>query len=394
MEINTDLVDKMFAPMLMQQDVRDNVATSVLSGGMKLMEMGKYKEAASAFRQATALRPDYIDAYNMMGTAYQKLGDTKNAEKAYDISLKLDKTQDEVHMTMANMYIDQKRTADAQKSLQAAMRSNPANALPHYTLGLLLQQNDKPKEAEAAFRQALRLAPNDGNAYYGLATSLVAQDRDNEAIPLLQKAMQLKRDFAPAMIELGKVYAKQGNEYKAEEMIKSLKALQTSQGDSFVADLQEFMRKPQLLSVVDDKTTMQYKTSGSPLLAIDPSVYIQPGASKEFSITFQFSTDMDIKSVTNFANWQISRSNGGTSGLYDNGLYKPTDRAGFVMPSRVTYNPVDKQATVYFSITQNSDATGTVDFKHLTFKFNGVDQSGKAMDTSADQFNGWANKAF
>ncbi|CAH2032608.1 tetratricopeptide repeat protein [Trichlorobacter ammonificans] len=388
------LVDKMFSALSSQQNIRESVATSAVSSGLSLMEKKKYKEAAAAFRQATALKPDYVDAYNMMAQAYQKLGQNKDATRAYVISLKLDNTQSEVHVNLANLYIDQKQYTEAQASLKAATRADPTNALPHYTLGLLLQQLEKPAEAEAEFRQAVRLAPTDGNAYYGLATALSSQERYSEAVPLLQKAMQLKKNFAPAMVELGRIYAKQGEEAKAQEVITSLKALDTDQGDVFAADLEELLRKPRLLAVIGEQSTLKYKTSTMPLLAIDPSVYIKPGASKEFSMTFQFSTDMDTKSVTNITNWKIGRSSGGTGGLYDNGLYRSSDRAAFIMPSRVTYNPVDRQATVYFPITQNEDLSGTIDFSRLTFKFKGVDQTGKSMDTTADEFNGWANKPF
>jgi hypothetical protein len=103
---------------------------------------------------------------------------------------------------------------------------------------------------------------------------------------------------------------------------------------------------------------------------------------------------MDTKSVTDIMNWKVGKSTGGSGGLYDNGLYKPTDRASFILPSRVTYNPVDQQATVYFSLYQNDDLSGTIDTSPLTFTFKGVDQNGKSMDTSADEYNAWANKAF
>lgn len=388
------LTEKMFSALLSQDDLRSSASTTALSSGLKLMEQKKYKEAAASFRQATALKPDNVDAYNMLGSALQKQGDNKGAERAYGISLKLNKNQPQVHTTLANMYIDQKRYDDAKKSLLAASQADRSNPLPHYTLGLMLQQNGSSKEAEAEFRQAVRLAPKDGNAYYGLATSLHSQGREDEAIPLLQKAMELKKDFAPAMKELGVIYAKQGEEGKAQELVAALKRLDTSQGSAFAEDLEEVLRKPRIVGVANSPSNMQYKTGTTPLLAIDPSLYITPGATKEFNITFQFSTEMDARSVTDITNWKIGRSSGGTGGLYDNGLYRPTDRAAFVMPTRVTYNPVDKQATVYFPIAQNDDASGTIDFSHLTFKFQGVDQSGKSMDKSADQFNGWADKPF
>jgi Flp pilus assembly protein TadD len=393
MELNSS-VQKMFSALTSVQDVRTSVATSLVSSGVNLLQQKKYKEAAGALRQATAMAPDNVDAYNMLAQAYQKLGKNEEAVKAYVISLKLNNTQSTVHTNLANLYIDQKKFTEAQASLKAASRADSSDPVPHYTLGLLLQQLEKPKEAEAEFRQTVRLAPNDGNAYYGLATALRAQGRDDEAIQNLQKAMKLKRDFAAAMSELGQIYAAQGNEAKAQEQVAALKALQTSQAAGFAAGLEETLRKPKILGVVADKSSFNTKLGSTPLLAVDPAVFIQPGSAKEFSMTFQFDTSMDTKSVTDIMNWKVGKSTGGSGGLYDNGLYKPTDRASFILPSRVTYNPVDQQATVYFSLYQNDDLSGTIDTSHLTFTFKGVDQNGKSMDTSADEYNAWANKAF
>lgn len=390
----SDSVSKMFSALTSVQDIRASVATSLVSAGVSFLSDKKYKEAAGALRQATALAPDNIDAYNMLAQAYQGLGDSKNAAQAYSNSLKLDNTQSSVHISLANIYIDQKKYTEAQAALKAASYADPSDAKAHYTLGLLLQQLEKPKEAEVEFRQTARLAPTDGNAYYGLATALKAQGRNDEAIKNLQKAMQLKRDFAPAMSELGLIYAEQGDDAKAQEQIAALKALETSQAAGFASDVEEALRKPKLVGAVTEQSTFNTKLGVTSLIALDPTVFVKPGGVKEFSMTFQFDASMDPESVTNVSNWKVGRSSGGTGGLYDNGLYRPTDRASFILPNKVTYNPVTSQATVYFPLYQNDDLTGTIDTSRLTFKFKGVDQNGKVMDTAADEFNAWADRAF
>jgi Flp pilus assembly protein TadD len=386
--------DRMFSALTSVQDVRASVATSLVSAGVNLLSAKKYKEAAGALRQATAMAPDNVDAYNMLAQAYQGLGKNDDAIKAYANSLRLDDSQSTVHTNLANLYIDQKKYPEAQKALKAASRADSTDPVPHYTLGLLLQQLEKPKEAEVEFRQTVRLAPTDGNAYYGLATALKDQGKTDEAILNLQKAMQLKRNFAPAMSELGQIYAAQGNEAKAQEQVAALNALETSQAAGFASDIEEALRKPKLMGAVTEQSSFNTKLGVTSLVALDPTVFVKPGAVKEFSMTFQFDTDMDTSSVTNAANWKVGRSSGGTGGLYDNGLYRPTDRANFIMPSRVTHNPVTSQATVYFPLYQNDDTSGTIDVSRLTFKFNGVDQNGKSMDTTANEYNAWADKAF
>jgi len=390
----TNSVTKMFSALNSLQGTRDSVASAAVTNGLNLMQNKKYKEAAAAFRQATAMKPDYVDAYNMLGSAYQKLGQTKDAVNAYVISLKLDKSQASVHTTLANIYVDQKEYTKAQAAFKAASQADPTDPVPHYTLGLLLQQMGNSKDAEVAFQKTVRLSPNDGNAYYGLATAQKALGQTDAAISNLKKAMQLKRGFVAAMSELGQIYVSLSQDDKAQEQIDALKLLGTDQATAFANGLAEALRKPMITGKVADQSTLNTNMGTTSLIALDPTVFVKPGAVKEFSMTFQFDTSMDSSSVTNVANWKIGRSSGGTSGLYDNGLYRSTDRAAFIMPSKITYNPVSQQATVYFPIYQNDDLSGTIDTSRLTFKFMGVDQNGKAMDTSADEYNDWAKKAF
>lgn len=395
MIIDTSAADKISASLATQQSSRESVAQSALSIGLMRYQKGRYKEAAAAFRQATALKPDYVDAYNYLAMADLKLGNNKEAAKAYKISLSLDGSQDAVHVALANVYSADKKYDEAQNELKAGIRSNPTSQLVYYTLGLLQLQLGKNKEAEASFRQTIRLVPRDGNAYYGLGAALNKEGRNAEAITQLQKAMDLKKNFAPAMSEMGKAYIALGKTDKAQEQITKLKTLKTSQANGFVTDLQALLSKPKITGVDTTKSTFSTAFGPTTLLAIDAATFIKPGASKELTMTFTFDSAMDAKSISNVANWSITKARGVTAGLYDNGLYKPTDRAALTtMPTRVTYNPTTRSATVYFKLYQNDTATGTIDTKHLTFSFKGVDSKGKKMDVTADQYNGFAAKPF
>lgn len=395
MFIDTSAADKIAASLATQQSSKESIAQSALSNGLTLYQKGKYKEAAASFRQATALKPDYVDAYNYMSLANQKLGKTTEAINAYKISLSLDGSQDAIHVALANVYSSVKKYEEAQKELKAGIRSNPTSQLVYYTLGLLQLQLGKNSEAEASFRQTVRLVPNDGNAYYGLGAALNKEGRNADAVTQLKKAMDLKADFAPAMAEMGKAYIALGKNDKAQEMITKLQKLRTTQANGFVADLQTQLRQPKMTGVDTKKSSFNAAFGQTALLAIDPTTFIQPGASKEFTMTFTFDSTMDAKSVSNVANWSISKARGVSAGLYDDGLYKPTDRSAMTTtPSRVTYNPVDHSATVYFKLYQDDTVTGTIDTKHLTFSFKGTDANGKKMDTTADQYNGFAAKPF
>lgn len=398
----------MFFALNNTQALRSNAATTSLNSGITLMQNKQYKQAAAAFRMATAYDPTNTDAYNFMAQAYMNSGDHTKAIEAYKLSIKVysggqstgtsSSTKDQIQVQLANIYIQDKRPADAEKELRSAFKANPRNVVVPYTLGQLLVQQGRPQEAEAFFRSAVKLAPNDGNAYYGLGLSLNQQNKADEAITTLQKAVSLKKDFTNALYELGDAYSKNGQKERVQMQIDSLAQINTDQSNSYAAILKDTIKQPKFV-VIDETSKSSFKTSLGyvPLIAID-SQFVQPDASKEVSVTFLFDSSMDPDSVNNISNWSIRKAQGATinpwSGLYDNGMYRSTDTVISPMPSRVSYDPTSQEATIFFSLKQNSTATGTVDTSGVVFSFNGKDINGKKMDPTADQIDGFAQNAF
>ncbi len=386
-------LDKIFSVLVDQQSLNDSMATTMLSSGVTLMQQKKYQQAAVAFKQATVYRPDYLDGYNFMAQAYLKLGKRKEAIEAYKLSVRIDGTQDSVHVNLASIYIEDKRPADAEKELRAAMKTNPANVVAPYTLGQLFVQQGRTQEAETLFRKVVRMSPRDGNAYYGLGLALNKEGKTDEAIQSLEKAVSLKKDFSAALYELGTAYAAVGKTDKVQQQISALSALGTSDGDTNSASLTELIRHPKFVGIQSSNSSFTRFSLPMDLFALD-STLIAPGSSREFTMTFLFDSAMDTASVMDVTKWSITKSRGGTAGLYDNGLYRPTDIPVPVVPTYVSYDPANKSATVAFTLYQNADGTGTIDPSKIVFSFMGKDVTGKQMDTSADQYGGITGNIF
>lgn len=104
---------------------------------------------------------------------------------------------------------------------------------------------------------------------------------------------------------------------------------------------------------------------------------------------------MDFSSVTNPANWTITRANSTEGGYYNNmAPIKASEAMISTNPISVTYDSTSAQATIRFLVSQNSSGDATIDPKHLVFKFAGQDFSGRKMDTSADEFDGYKGQPF
>ncbi|QEM68028.1 tetratricopeptide repeat protein [Geobacter sp. FeAm09] len=399
--IGSDSLSSIFAAMVDTTN-RQSASNTALNNGLTFYQNGKYQQAVNSFRMAISYNADNgtgnnKTAYNYLAKAYAALGKDKEAIAAYKQSLKLDNTQDDIHVALANIYIQDNQNDAAEKELKAAMNADPSNVVAPYTLGQLLTKEGKPQEAETYFRTTIKLSPEDGNAYYGLGLSLNEQGKSSDAIPVLQKAIELKSGFAAAIYELGNAYYKNGQKDQVEAQITALTNLDTTEATTYATDLENMVSQPKITAIDTSKSTLNTTLGAVPLLAIDTD-FVQPDAAKEVSVTFLFDSEMDAGSVMDISNWSITKARGATinkdTGLYDNGAYRSTDTVVSPLPTRVMYDATTQEATIFFSIRQNSTSTGTIDTSRIVFSFNGTDSSGKTMDPSANQIDGFAGEGF
>jgi len=397
----TDNTTSIFSAMSSTAE-QQSLSNTMLNNGLSFLENGKYQQAVNAFRLSVSYNADNgtgnnKTAYNYMAQAYESLGKDKQAIDAYKQSLQLDTSQDTIHVALANIYIKNKQNAAAETQLKAAMTANPSNYVAPYTLGQLLTSLGEPAEAEQYFRKTIKLDSNDGNAYYGLGLSLDQQGKASDAIPVLQKAVELNPSSEAALYELGTAYYKNGQTDQAQNQVTALKALDTTTGTTYATQLSATISKPKFVTIDTVKSTFNTLLGSVPLAAVDTSL-VQADTSKQLSVSFLFSSTMDAKSVMDVSNWNISKAQGAkinsSTGLYENGAYLSTDTTISPVPDRVMYDSSTNEATVFFTVGQNSDATGTIDTSKLIFSFNGTDVNGKQMDTTGDQIDGFSNTAF
>ena len=388
----TDIVDKMFSALLSQQDIRDNAATTSLNSGIMLMQQNKYTQAVGAFKQAVAFSPTLTDAYNYMASAYLQLGKKKEAIDAYSLSLRVDSTQTDPRVNLASIYIDDKNPGDAEKQLKRTLQIDPNYTLAHYMLGNLYQQNNRLSEAVTELKKVIRLSPNDANGYYALGQTYNKQGDYQNAVTQLTEATSKKRDFALAIYELGSAYIGLNQKDQAQTQLTALKGINTSQAADLSNQLSDQLSSPKIFSFNQANSSfIPIFGPGTPLYMLDPSFISAPNTAKDFTVQFQFDSSMDVASVSNIANWSISRSSDPKSGAY-----VPSNNDAIIapLPKSVMYDPTTFKATLTFSIAQNSSGAGTIDPSHVVFKFNGKDVNGKPIDPTADQYSGIANKPY
>jgi tetratricopeptide (TPR) repeat protein len=367
------------------------IAQYAIQAAAKYLQNGNNDGAIKEFKKAIAFDVTNETAQTYLGKIYMSQNKNVEAIKVFKTYAQQQPLSVNAQVNLGNAYLQNKQYVESEAAFKKAARLDPINPVADYTLGQQYLTQGRYSEAKSQFNKVVKVAPKDGNVYYALGMLNNKTEKPELAIANLTKALALKPNFPAANYELGVAYDAAGDSRKAADQLSILKTKDTS----LASQLSKVLNKPKIVSMDGSKSGfVDLLGPGTPLWALDPSL-MTANASKEFSVDITFSNEMDIGSIMNPSNWNISRANS-TEGGYYNSTIPTTSREVTVppIPLSVTYNAIDQIATVKFRITQNANADARIDPSHLVFKFSGKDASGRAMDQAANEVDGYALGVF
>lgn len=385
-----------FSVLASTRDQRDALARSALKNGSELLQEQRYDSAVKEFKRAAALAPDSIDAYIVLGRTYSLMGEKQKAIDAFERAVRIDTTSVDAHKYLAGAYVAVGRHGDAEAQYQTWIGLDGTDATPQSALGSLYMLMERYAEAETRFRKVTTMAPLDADGFYKLGMVYNKQKRWTEALDQLERSLGLKPGDPDVIAEMAYTYIGLGLEDEATTRSTMLWNMGTAQSKRLAAEIDATLFTPKIQYADTAKSTFNpFLSANAPVYLLDPSLST-PGASKVFTMVFRFNQEMDIASVQNSLNWSIRKATGGDGGVYDNGVVLYHDREVNIspLPLAVAYDPVTREATVYFRVTQNENGDGLIDPLHWIFQFNGKDASGHAIDTEGDEYDGFARKPF
>jgi len=393
--INNTGSEQLFSATLQNSANLESLANSALSNGIDLYIQKDYKGAIKEFQRSIGLSPNSsysTEATEYMANAYLQLDDAENAIKTYQRTISLNTTNDELHIKLGNLYYARKRYQEAQHEYEKAVHLNPT-AQSHYSLGQAYLENGSYADARTQFSKVHQLDPESPNGRYGIGLAYSKEERYEDAIRMFKDAVGRKKDFYDAYAEMGYAYADLGQMDEAQKIVDFLDSKESGLADI----LSGYMYKvdPPKFSFVDPRSTFLRAMPRNTLLSTLDDYLANAGASKTFSMIFQFDKEMDRESVEDTVNWTIKRSSGSGPGeMYNFGFPVPdTEVTLSLFPDYVFYDAETFSATVKFTIKQNENADGTIDPSHIEFSFKGKDKYGQTMDADFDQVTGFSGIA-
>ena len=166
---------------------------------------GRLAEAERLYAAILALRPDHVDALQMLGTIKLGRGELSEALGLVAAALRARPNSPQLFLNHGVVLDALKRHGEAIASFDQALklRSKYAEALNNRGCALAaLGRND---EALEDYRKALAIKPSYPEAHYNRGNALRELDRHDEALKSLERALALKPDYAAAHDARGSV---------------------------------------------------------------------------------------------------------------------------------------------------------------------------------------------
>ncbi len=159
-------------------------------------DLGEHERSLQEFHKALALRPDFPEARNNLGTLYLLL-------KKWDLAIGCFKTAinnvtyETPHFAYNNLglaYYNQGNYKEALMNYRKALNADPSFGLAYYNLGRVYEAMTKWDEAVDAYKNAISLYSGDVPAHFKLGKLYLKLDRRKEAAHELRRAADLDPD--------------------------------------------------------------------------------------------------------------------------------------------------------------------------------------------------------
>ena len=192
-------------------------AESLWRQAAALQRAGRTSEAALAYREFIALRPDVAEARVNLANLLTATGAHADAETVYREALALRRDLPEARFGLANVLRAQGKLEDAVTAYRAVLVLNAANPAALYNLGSTLQALGRPDQAFTAFSRAVGVKPDFAQAHNNLGILHYDSEEWQQAFACFSTALRLQPNFVKARNNLGMALHKLGNLAEAED---------------------------------------------------------------------------------------------------------------------------------------------------------------------------------
>ena len=206
------------AQVLTRQYPKAFAAWNIL--GAAFQGLGQFVEASKAFKKVTELNPNYAYGFNNLGVTFKEQGKLNDAIEAFKRALSLKSDYAAAYVNMGNALQEKGELGAAIENFKLAIKLEPENAETYCNLGNALQKNGEYSAGVDNYKKAIKIKPDHAVAYYNMGAALTEQGELSAAINSYEQAIKIEPNHAEAYYNMGTALTEQG---KLDAAIESLK---------------------------------------------------------------------------------------------------------------------------------------------------------------------------
>ncbi|MGA2095252.1 MAG: winged helix-turn-helix domain-containing protein [Candidatus Acidiferrum sp.] len=205
-------------------------ALKAYADGETLWHASKYNEAATRYRSAIALDPDFAMAHASLGHAlcshiFQYQRDLCAQEYGKALALSSRTSERERRLIQANYAYDLGHVQESDDLYRLYLRDYPDDWQVRRTYARLLRMHDREEEAISQYRELLRATPNEAGVYIDIATAYKTLNKPSDAVREYLEAFRLdpaRLNISNVNREYGFALVANGEEAEAVEVFAAL----------------------------------------------------------------------------------------------------------------------------------------------------------------------------
>jgi tetratricopeptide (TPR) repeat protein/peroxiredoxin len=190
--------------------------------GTLYLRKSSFPDAQNYLQQAVKLRPDYPEAWNNLGMIAAQQGQAAEGIRNFQESLRLRPDYAIALLNLGNLYRRQGNTGPAEQLLSRALELEPENPEASYSIGMLYARENQLDQALESLQRAIALRPDYPDALNNLGVLLVRQQKYPEAQDQFETCIRVAPDFDQAYLNLARLYVVLNDKAKAKEVLQAL----------------------------------------------------------------------------------------------------------------------------------------------------------------------------
>ncbi|MBN2072084.1 MAG: tetratricopeptide repeat protein [Candidatus Krumholzibacteriota bacterium] len=213
--------------------------------GIEAYNTGDFTLAISAFRDASALHPDYADIRFKLGLSLLRGEQRSEARKELHNALEINESYTEARFYLGIAYLDEKMFREALPHFEQAVREKPGYADLQCYLGATYFYLGEIAKGRSSLEESLRISPHYSKAEYYYGLLLYESGEKEKAIEYLSRGIGDHDKPDNADISLALVHLREDN---LEEAMYVLKEILKTGGESadilyFIGDVYMRMKR-------------------------------------------------------------------------------------------------------------------------------------------------------